>query len=104
MPRSTSRITSCATFAARTFDEAGRLRTEVMGSEARHYPDTLQLEIEQVRIRSYDPQGRLTTASADRAPDERGMPPRSSSWQCIDRARGRPIGWRPAQPTSGVPG
>ncbi|MFO1265128.1 MAG: LPS export ABC transporter periplasmic protein LptC [Rhodoferax sp.] len=54
-------------FSARTFDEAGRLRTEVMGSEARHYPDTLQLEIERVRIRSYDPQGRQTTASADRA-------------------------------------
>lgn len=54
-------------FSVRTFDEAGRLRTEIMGAHARHYPDTLQLEIDQVRIRAYDPQGRLTTASADRA-------------------------------------
>lgn len=54
-------------FSMRTFDASGRLRTEVSGADAKHYPDTLLLEIEQVRIRSYDPQGRLTTAVADRA-------------------------------------
>ncbi len=54
-------------FSMRTFDEAGRLRTEVSGVDAKHYPDTLLLEIENVRIRSYDPYGRLTTAVADRA-------------------------------------
>lgn len=54
-------------FSVRTFDEAGRLRTEVMGDNARHYPDTLLLEIDRVRIRAYDTQGRLTTANADRA-------------------------------------
>lgn len=54
-------------FSVRTFDEAGRLRTEIMGNDVRHYPDTLLLEIERVRIRAYDTQGRLTTAVADRA-------------------------------------
>lgn len=54
-------------FSVRTFDEAGRLRTEIMGADARHYPDTLLLEIDRVRIRSFDAMGRLTTATADRA-------------------------------------
>lgn len=54
-------------FSARTFDQAGRLRMELMGAEIRHYPDTQQLEIEQVRIRAYDAGGRLTTATAERA-------------------------------------
>ena len=51
-------------FSVRTFDAVGRLRTEVLGDKARHYPDTLLLEIDGIRIRSFDTQGRLTTASA----------------------------------------
>jgi lipopolysaccharide export system protein LptC len=54
-------------FAVKTFDEAGKLKSEVVGGEARHYPDTDALEIDQVRIRSFDPQGRLTTATARQA-------------------------------------
>ncbi len=54
-------------FSVKTFDAAGKLKSEVMGGEARHFPDTDMLEIEQVRIRSFDPQGRLTTATARRA-------------------------------------
>jgi len=53
-------------FSVRTFDAAGRVRTEVVGAKARHYPDTLWLEIDSVRIRSFDEQGRLTTATAER--------------------------------------
>lgn len=51
-------------FSVRTFDATGRIRTEVLGDKARHYPDTLLLEIDSVRIRSFDEQGRLTTATA----------------------------------------
>lgn len=54
-------------FAVRTFDAAGVLKSELFGSEARHYPDTDTLEIDQVRIRSFSKDGRLTTATAQRA-------------------------------------
>jgi lipopolysaccharide export system protein LptC len=53
-------------FSVRTFDAAGRVRTEVLGAKARHYPDTLWLEIDSIRIRSFDEQGRMTTATAER--------------------------------------
>jgi lipopolysaccharide export system protein LptC len=54
-------------FSVKTFDAAGRLKSEVFGSEARHYPDTDTLEIDQPRIRSFSPQGELTVATAQRA-------------------------------------
>ena len=54
-------------FSVRTYDSTGRLKSEVRGGEARHFPDTNTLEIDQVNIRSFDPQGRLTTATALRA-------------------------------------
>lgn len=53
-------------FAVKTFDAGGRLRSEVMGDKVRHYPDTQWLEIDAIRIRSFDSKGNLTTASADR--------------------------------------
>jgi lipopolysaccharide export system protein LptC len=53
-------------FSVRTFDAQGRVRTEVLGTQARHYPDTLWLEIDAIRVRSFDAQGRVTTATADR--------------------------------------
>lgn len=53
-------------FTVKTFDASGRLRSEVMGDKVRHYPDTQWLEIEGLRIHSYDAKGTLTTASADR--------------------------------------
>jgi lipopolysaccharide export system protein LptC len=53
-------------FSVRTFDGQGRLRNEVTGSEARHYPDTRWLEIEAIRVRAFDEQGRMTTATAQR--------------------------------------
>jgi lipopolysaccharide export system protein LptC len=54
-------------FTARGFDVAGRLRSEITGVLAQHYPDTNLLEIETVRIRSFSENGRLTTATANRA-------------------------------------
>jgi lipopolysaccharide export system protein LptC len=53
-------------FSVRTFDGAGRLRTEVVGVKARHFPDTKWLEIDNIRVRSFDEQGRVTTATAQR--------------------------------------
>jgi len=53
-------------FSVKTFDAKGRLRSEVFGDKARHYPDTQWLEIDAVRIRSFDEKGRLTTATANR--------------------------------------
>lgn len=53
-------------FSARTFDATGRIRTEVLGEKARHYPDTPWLEIDGIQIRSFDAQGHLTMASANR--------------------------------------
>jgi lipopolysaccharide export system protein LptC len=54
-------------FSVKTFDAGGRLKSEVFGAEARHYPDTDTLEIDKPRIRSVAPDGRETVATADRA-------------------------------------
>jgi lipopolysaccharide export system protein LptC len=51
-------------FAVKTFDATGKLKSEVAGGEARHFPDTDTLEIDQAIIRSFDAAGRLTTATA----------------------------------------
>ncbi len=54
-------------FSVKSFDGSGRLKSEVFGSEARHYPDNDTLEIDQPRIRSIDEKGLLTVATANRA-------------------------------------
>ena len=54
-------------FSVKTFDSAGQLKNELRGADARHYPDTDTLEVDQVRIRSFNNEGRLTTASAKQA-------------------------------------
>ncbi len=54
-------------FSIRSFDAAGRLQSEIFGTEARHYPDTDTFEVDQPRIRSFNPQGVLTEATARRA-------------------------------------
>jgi lipopolysaccharide export system protein LptC len=51
----------------KTFDDNGRLKTEIFGTEARHFQDTETLEIDQAKMRSTGPDGRLTTATANRA-------------------------------------
>lgn len=54
-------------FSIKNFDAAGRLKSEVEGVQARHYPDTDTLEIDQPRIRAYNERGALTVAVARRA-------------------------------------
>ncbi len=54
-------------FSVRTFDESGRLKSEVFGANAHHFPDTNILDVDIVRIRSFGVDGRLTTATASRA-------------------------------------
>lgn len=54
-------------FEVKTFDATGRLKSEVVGAEARHYPDTDTLEIDNARIRSFAEDGRMTVATANRA-------------------------------------
>ena len=53
-------------FSVKTFDAKGRLRSEVVGESMRHFPDTRFSEIDGIRIRSIDSEGRVTTASAKR--------------------------------------
>jgi lipopolysaccharide export system protein LptC len=53
-------------FTLKSFDAKGRMRSEVMGDKARHYADNAWTEIDQVRFRSFDEKGRLTTATANR--------------------------------------
>ncbi len=53
-------------FSIKTFDERGRMRSEVLGDRMRHFPQDKFIDIERIRIRSFDTQGRLTTASARR--------------------------------------
>ncbi len=54
-------------FTVKTFDEGGKLKSEIYGIEARHFLDTDILEIDQVRIRSINVDGHITTATANRA-------------------------------------
>lgn len=54
-------------FSVRNFQPDGRLRSEVVGSEGRHYPDTDTLEVDEPRIRAFSDRGELTTATARRA-------------------------------------
>jgi lipopolysaccharide export system protein LptC len=53
-------------FSVRTFDATGRIRSEVSGEKARHFPDTQWMEIDGIHIRSFDERGRMTTATAKR--------------------------------------
>jgi lipopolysaccharide export system protein LptC len=53
-------------FTVKTFDAKGHIRSEVRGDQARHYSDTLWMEIDGIHIRSFDAKGRLTTATAKR--------------------------------------
>ena len=54
-------------FTIKTFDEDGKLKSEIAGTEARHFADTDILEIDQARIHSININSQLTTATANRA-------------------------------------
>ena len=54
-------------FSVKTFDETGRLKSEIFGDEGRHFSDTDILEIDQARVRSLRPDGSITVATGNRA-------------------------------------
>ena len=54
-------------FTIKTFDEDGQLKSEIAGTQARHFADTDILEIDQARIHSININSQLTTATANRA-------------------------------------
>ena len=54
-------------FSVRIFDADGQLKSEITGKKGRHFPDTDTVEIEQVFVRIFHRQGRVTTARAQRA-------------------------------------
>lgn len=53
-------------FSVRTHGPDGRLTTEVQGQEARRFADDGSMEVDEARIRSFSPEGVLTTAQARR--------------------------------------
>lgn len=53
-------------FSVKVFAVDGRLKSELVGTEGRHFPDTDTLEIDQPRIRALGAQGSVTTATAAR--------------------------------------
>jgi lipopolysaccharide export system protein LptC len=54
-------------FTIKTFDEVGKLKSEINGVQARHFSDTDILEIDQAKILSINVTGHFTTATANRA-------------------------------------
>jgi lipopolysaccharide export system protein LptC len=53
-------------FSVKVFGSDGRLKSEMVGVEGRHFPDTDTLEVDQPRIRILGAQGGVTTAVAAR--------------------------------------
>ncbi len=54
-------------FSVKSFDAAGRMKSEIRGIEARHYPDTDTMEVDEPRIRSVNARGALIVATAKKA-------------------------------------
>ena len=55
-------------FSVKTFTAQGKLKNELFGGQAKHFPDTDTIEIDNIRIHNYNEAGRLTTVtSANRA-------------------------------------
>ena len=54
-------------FALERFDAAGKLKLRIEGAQLRHIPATDRIEIERAVIRAIAPDGRVTTARAQRA-------------------------------------
>ena len=53
-------------FSVRVFGKDGKLKSEMVGAEGRHFPDTDTLEVDDIRVRMLNADGRLTTATASR--------------------------------------
>jgi len=53
-------------FVVKNFLPNGDLRSELFGTEGRHFPDTDTLEVDKVRVRSVSEEGLITRATANR--------------------------------------
>lgn len=53
-------------FSVHQFDNAGRLQSVMTGHEARHFPKTDTIEVDEIRTRNIAPDGMVTTSSARR--------------------------------------
>lgn len=51
-------------FMVKDFDAQGRMQSEIRGERGDHYPDTDTMEIQQVDMRGFAPDGAKTTATA----------------------------------------
>jgi lipopolysaccharide export system protein LptC len=51
-------------FRVKVFDPSGALKTELVGTEARHYPDINAMVVDNARVLTYNPQRRETIATA----------------------------------------
>jgi lipopolysaccharide export system protein LptC len=51
-------------FSVKSFDPSGRMKSELVGIEARHFADTDTMEVDEPRIRSFGEDGSLLTATA----------------------------------------
>ena len=51
-------------FSVKTFSPDGKLKNELFGALAKHYPDTDTIEIDKVRIHNFNELGRLTTITS----------------------------------------
>lgn len=54
-------------FVLERFEPTGRLKVRIEGEQMRHFPDTDRIEIDQLELRAYAPDGRVTQARARRA-------------------------------------
>jgi lipopolysaccharide export system protein LptC len=54
-------------FVLERFEPTGRLKVRIEGEQMRHYPDTDRIEIDQLELRAFAPDGRVTLARARRA-------------------------------------
>ncbi|MEN9712566.1 MAG: putative 3-deoxy-D-manno-octulosonate 8-phosphate phosphatase [Pseudomonadota bacterium] len=52
-------------FSVRVYAADGRLKSELFGSQGKHFPDTDTVEVTQPRVRSFGTDGRVTTARAE---------------------------------------
>jgi len=54
-------------FSVQRYTPAGTLEAQIEGSELRHYPDDDTVEVDQVRLRAIDEEGRASVATARQA-------------------------------------
>jgi len=54
-------------FTLRVFGQSGVIRHQIEGAGAQHFPDSAHLDIQNFKMRSVNTQGRISTASSDRA-------------------------------------